>query len=76
MLVDLTVMNVLAFCAFVTTLVLGLVAYAGSNNAPWAKLNYDGQTVVIGSAMCAIVGIIALVVSILEFFQIIPIVVL
>jgi len=71
-----TVMNMVAFCSFVTALILGLVAYVGSRNAPWAKLNTDGQTVVIGSAMCAVVGVIALVISVLEFLQIIPIVVL
>lgn len=76
MLTNLTVMNVLALCAFASALVLGLVAYTGSLNAPWAKLNNDGRTIVIGGVMCAVAGIIALVLCVLEAFNIIPIVVL
>lgn len=76
MLASLTVMNVLALCAFASALVLGLVAYTGSLNASWAKLNTDGRTIVVGAIICTVVGLLALVMSVLEAFNIISTVVL
>lgn len=68
---DVTFVQLISGCCFISALIIGLIMYLCGGNVKWSQLNDDGRTMLVGGYAVLLIGIITGIVAGLEHYQVI-----